>query len=210
MTQAPWLRGEELANGLSHGLGLIGAAAVAPILIVSSVGRGSPADIVAASVFAASLILLYLASTAYHAARPGRRKLLLQRVDHAAIYVLIAGTYTPFTLGVLRGGWGWALFGVVWGLAAVGIAAKLVLGARGSHLSTAMYVALGWLVLVAIHPVVTRVPVPGLLWLVAGGLLYSGGVAFYARSTRYSHAIWHLFVLGGSACHVVSVLKYAM
>ena len=201
---------EERANVLTHGLGLLGAVAVAPVLIVGSVSRGSAADIVAASVFGASLVLLYLASTAYHAVRPGTGKQFLRRLDHAAIYVLIAGTYTPFTLGVLRGGWGWALFGVVWGVAVAGIAAKLALGARGGRLSTALYVVMGWLVLVAIHPVLTRVPLPGLLWLVAGGLLYTGGVFFYVRPTRYAHAVWHLFVVGGSLCHVVAVAGYAI
>lgn len=201
---------EELANALTHGVGLAAAIAVTPVLIVGAVGRGTAADIVAASVFGASLILLYLASTAYHAARPGRWKGALRRLDHAAIFLLIAGTYTPFTLGVLRGGWGWALFGVVWGAAALGVSAKVLAGIRRPWLSTAIYVTMGWLVLIAIHPVLTRVPLAGVLWLVAGGVLYTAGVAFYTRSTPFAHAVWHLFVLAGSACHVVSVAGYAI
>jgi hemolysin III len=210
MSKSEWRWGEEAANTLSHGIGLVGAIAMAPILIVGALGRGTAADIVGASIFAASLILLYMASTLYHGVRPGRWKQLLRRFDHAAIFVLIAGTYTPFTLGVLRGGWGWALFGVIWGVAVVGIASKLVQGIRGRALSTALYVVMGWLVVVAIQPVLTRVPLPGVLWLVAGGLFYSAGVLFYTRPTRYAHAIWHVFVLAGSVCHVVSVLGWAV
>lgn len=201
---------EELANALTHGVGLAAAIAVTPVLIVGAVGRGTAADIVAASVFGASLILLYLASTAYHAVRPGQWKGALRRLDHAAIFLLIAGTYTPFTLGVLRGGWGWALFGVVWGAAALGVSAKVLAGIRRPWLSNAIYVTMGWLVLIAIHPVLTRVPPAGVLWLVAGGVLYTVGVAFYTRSAPYAHAVWHLFVLAGSACHVVSVAGYAI
>lgn len=210
MTRLEWSRGEELANCLTHGVGLLGAIAVAPVLIVGSVVRGSAADIVGASIFASSLIVLYLASTVYHAVRPGPGKMVLQRMDHAAIYILIAGTYTPFTLGVLRGGWGWALFGVIWGAAALGVGAKLLGGMGRSALSTAIYVVMGWLVVIAIHPVLTRIPFAGVLWLVSGGMLYSVGVLFYVRRARYAHAVWHLFVLGGSVCHVLSVLGYAI
>jgi len=200
---------EELANSLTHGIGLIGAISITPVLIVHAVAWGGAADIVGASIFATSLILLYLASTVYHATRKASMKLTLRRMDHAAIYVLIAGTYTPFTLGVLRGGWGWTLFGLVWGVAAIGIATKIIAGIRRPRLSTAMYIAMGWLALVAIQPLVSRVPLAGVLWLVAGGLFYSGGVVFYLRRIRYSHAIWHLFVLAGSICHVIAVLEYA-
>lgn len=200
---------EEMANSLTHGIGLIGAVSITPVLIVHAVARGGAADIVGASIFATSLILLYLMSTVYHAVRNASTKLTLRRMDHAAIYVLIAGTYTPFTLGVLRGGWGWTLFGLTWGVAAIGIATKIIAGIQRPRLSTALYVAMGWLVLVAIQPLVSRVPFAGVLWLVAGGLFYSGGVVFYLRTIRYSHAIWHLFVLAGSICHVIAVLEYA-
>ena len=200
---------EEAANAISHGLGLLGAVAVTPWLVLQAGRAGGAADLVGSSVFGASLILLYLASTAFHAVRPGALKATLQRFDHAAIYVLIAGTYTPFTLGVLGGAWGWTLFGVVWGAAGLGVATKLVRGVGGRGFSTAVYVAMGWLVLVAIHPLVTRVPAAGVLWLLAGGSFYSFGVIFYARRAAYSHAVWHVFVLLGSACHVVAVLRYA-
>ena len=199
----------EFASSATHGVALLGAIAATPFLIVNAAKAGGAPDIVGAAIFSASLILLYLTSTLYHAARRVPTRQLLRRLDHAAIYVLIAGTYTPFTLGVLRGGWGWALFGVIWGAAALGVATKVTWGVRRPRLSTALYVAMGWLVLVALPPLVTRVPLNGVLWLVLGGLAYSGGVFFYLRSTRYAHAIWHLFVMAGSACHVVAVLGYA-
>lgn len=202
---------EELLNTLSHGAGLLLALAATPLLIVGAVLRGGPADIVGASVFGASLIVLYFASTAYHAARPGPWKDRLQQLDHAAIYLLIAGTYTPFTLGVLAGGWGWSLFGIVWGIAAAGIAMKFTVGVRYPRISTASYLAMGWLAIVAIRPFLDAMPLGGLLWIAAGGVFYSAGVYFYAHQTmRYAHFIWHLFVLAGSACHVAAVLGYAV
>ncbi|MDT8340282.1 MAG: hemolysin III family protein [Longimicrobiales bacterium] len=202
---------EELANALSHGVGLALAVAALPILVVNAASRGGAADVVGAAVFGASLVLLYLASTAYHAAPMGRTKALLRRLDHAAIYLLIAGTYTPFTLGVLGGAWGWSLFGVVWGAAVIGVATKLLAGIRFPRVSTAMYLVMGWMVVIAIHPLVTRIPGPGVAWLVAGGVLYSAGVAFYAtRRLPYAHLIWHLFVLGGSICHFFAALGYAV
>jgi len=203
-------RGEELANTVSHGLGLMAAIAATPILVVGAVGRGGAADVVGSSIFGASMILLYLASTSFHAAPAGRWRRRLQRLDHAAIYLLIAGTYTPFTLGVLGGAWGWSLFGVVWGAAAIGVAVKLAAGVRGSAISTAAYLVMGWLVLIAIRPLVQRMPWDGLFWLVAGGALYSVGAAFYTtRRLPYAHFVWHLFVLGGSVCHFFAVLWYA-
>ena len=200
---------DERGSSVTHGVGLVGAVAAAPFLIINAVSTGAASDVVGAAIFAASLILLYLVSTLYHAVRRSSIKQRLQRLDHAAIYVLIAGTYTPFTLGVLRGGWGWSLFGVIWAAAALGVATKLVRGVRQPRLSAALYVAMGWLVLVAIPPLVTRVPQAGVVWLVLGGLAYSGGVFFYLRSTRYAHTIWHVFVLAGSVCHVVAVFGYA-
>lgn len=201
---------EELANSLSHGLGLVGAVAITPLLIIAAVRTGDAGDIVASSIFGTTLIALYLASTGYHAVQEGRAKDWLRRLDHAAIYLLIAGTYTPFTLGVLRGGWGWSLFGIIWGAAALGVASKLFLGVRFARVSTAIYLAMGWLILVAAAPLVQAVPTQGLLWLTAGGASYTLGVPFFvARRRRYAHLVWHLFVLGGSACHVVAVMRYA-
>ncbi len=201
---------EELANCFSHGVGLLGALAATPILIVSAVTRGTATAIVGSSVFAATMVLLYFTSTSYHAAPIGRLKERLRRLDHAAIYLLIAGTYTPFTLGVLAGPWGWTLFGLVWGTAAFGVCYKLTAGVRYPRLSTALYLIMGWLIVIAIRPLVLAMPLPGILWLVAGGIAYTAGVWFYAsRRIPYGHFLWHLFVLAGSACHFLAVLRYA-
>jgi hemolysin III len=209
--RGPALPREELANSLSHGLGLLAAVAATPILVVGAVRDGGASAVVGSSVFAASMIVLYLTSTWYHAAPLGRLKDRLQRLDHAAIYLLIAGSYTPFTLGVLGGAWGWTLFGLVWGSAVIGVLAKLIAGVRYPRVSTVMYLVMGWLVLIAIGPLVAAMPPRGLWWLVAGGLLYTAGVAFFAaRSMRYGHLAWHLFVLGGSVCHFFAVLWYAV
>ncbi len=204
-------RKPELANTLTHGLGLVASIALTPLLVVEAVRRGGAPEIVAASIFGAALVLLYLASTCYHAAPTGHLKEKLRRLDHAAIFVLIAGTYTPFTLGVLGGGWGWSIFGVVWGGASAGIVTKLWAGVRWPRLSTALYLILGWTVLVALGPLVRALPPAGLAWLVAGGVAYSAGVPFYvSRRLRHGHAVWHLFVLGGSTCHAVAVWGWAL
>ena len=210
MTATVLKPGEELASSLSHGVGLVGALAVTPVLVVSAVSRGGAADVVGSSIFGATLVFLFLASTWYHAAPEGRLRARLRTFDHAAIYLLIAGTYTPFTLGVLGGAWGWTLFGIVWGAAVVGACQKLIGGVRYPRLSTTTYVAMGWLVLIAIRPLWLNMPPQGIGWLVAGGLCYSTGVAFYAaRRLRYGHFVWHLFVLAGSTCHFFAVLWYA-
>jgi len=204
-------RGEEIANAVSHGMGALAAAAVTPLLIVSAVRRGGAADIVGGAVFGAAMAILYLTSTLYHALPAGTAKGWFRRLDHSAIYLLIAGTYTPFTLGVLGGGWGWSLFGVVWGLAAVGVVVNLAAGVRWPVASTALYVAMGWLVLIAIRPLVANVPGPGVALLVAGGLAYTLGIAFYAAPRiRYAHLVWHLFVLAGTTLHFFAVLRYAV
>jgi hemolysin III len=153
---------------------------------------------------------LYLASTLYHLTPPGRAKQILRRLDHSAIFLLIAGTYTPFTLGVLGGAWGWSLFGVVWGIAVIGILVKLIGGPRYPKVSSAMYIAMGWMVLVAIKPLLQNVPGWGLVLLVLGGVAYTSGVGFYlARKLRYAHFIWHLFVLAGTTFHFFAVLYFA-
>lgn len=201
--------GEELANSLSHGVGFLAAVATIPILVIGALNDGAAA-VVGATIFGATMALLYLTSTLYHAMAPNRAKRVFQILDHSAIYLLIAGTYTPFTLGVLRGGWGWSLFGVIWGLAVIGIFLKSVRGICYPRLSTAVYLMMGWLVLIALKPLADNVPAWGLFWLAAGGVAYTAGVGFYAaRRMRYAHFVWHLFVLAGSACHFVAVLRYA-
>ena len=203
--------GEEIANSISHGIGLVAALVATPFLIMQAAQRGDTGFIVGASLFATTMILLYLASTLYHALPTGKAKRVFRVIEHAAIFLLIAGTYTPFTLGVLRGGWGWTLFGLVWGLAVAGVALKAL--ARMSHplVSTGLYLLMGWLIVIAIKPLYVHVPTPGLLWLVAGGVAYTVGVAFFAVDSRlrYGHFIWHLFVMAGTACHYFAVLWYA-
>jgi hemolysin III len=207
----PQTRGEEIANALSHGLGFALAVAALPILVHQAVQRGAVVDVVGAAVFAASAIVLYLVSTLYHAVPAGRAKGWLNRLDHAAIYLFIAGSYTPFTLGVLQGPAGWSLFGVVWAVAAFGVAIKLLNRLRHPLVSTALYLAMGWVVVFALGPLIERVPVAGLAWLAAGGLSYTVGAVVFLldHRLRYGHFVWHLFVLGGSVCHFFAALWYA-
>ena len=205
----PQTQGEEIANSVSHGVGFVLGLVALPVLVVRAIPHGAAA-VAGASVFGAALALLYLSSTLYHALRPSRAKRVFQVLDHAAIYLLIAGTYTPFMLGVLRGPWGWSLLGVIWALAVAGVALKSTLGIRHPRLSTAVYLLMGWLVVVAVRPLWQHMPGWGLFWLSAGGLAYTAGVAFYAAPRlRYAHFLWHLAVLVGSACHVVAVLDYS-
>ena len=204
-------RGEEIANSVSHGMGFVAAFVGAPVLIVHAAQHEDAGFIVGASLFAATILLLYLASALYHALPPGKTKRVFRVLDHSCIYLLIAGTYTPFTLGALSGAWGWALFGVVWGLAGVGVALKA--WGRGSHpvVSIGLYLVMGWIVVVAADPLVSAVPVAGLLWLLAGGVSYTAGVIFFATDSRvrFGHFVWHLFVLAGTACHYFAVLWHA-
>lgn len=167
--------------------------------------------VVGASLFAATMVLLYLSSTLYHALPRGKAKRVFKIIEHSAIYLLIAGTYTPFTLGVLRGPWGWTLFGIIWGLAVIGVILKAFDKMHNPIISTSLYLLMGWLILIAVYPLYTRIPVSGLLWLVAGGLAYTIGVFFFATDSRlqYGHFIWHLFVMVGTACHYVAILWYA-
>ncbi len=201
--------GEELANTLSHGIGALLAVASLPILVVFAVQRGGAASVVGASLFSATMIVLYLVSALYHALPAGRSKHWLNRMDHAAIYVFIAGSYMPYLLGVLRGPWGWTLFGIVWGAAALGVAAKLFNRLRHPLWSTGLYVAMGWVALIAAVPLVERLPGAGLAWLVAGGLAYTlGAVVFlFDSKIRYAHFVWHLFVMAGSGCHFFALLQ---
>ena len=204
-------RGEEIANSVSHGAGLVAALIGIPVLMVHAARHGDAGFIAACALFSLTIVLLYLASTLYHALPAGKAKRVFKVLDHSSIYLLIAGTYAPFTLGVLRGAWGWTLFGIVWGLAVAGVALKASGKASNPILSTAVYLLMGWVVVIAIDPLFTRVPTAGLLWLLAGGLCYTGGVVFFATDSqvRYGHAIWHLFVLAGTVCHFFAVLWYA-
>lgn len=199
-------RGEELANTLTHGVGAIASAAALSVLVVLAARGGDVWKIVSVSVFGGTLLLLYLASTLYHAARSPRVKARLKVLDHSAIYMLIAGTYTPFTLGVMRGAWGWSLFAIVWSLAAAGITFKLFFTGRFRLASTLIYLGMGWLGLIAAGPIARQLSSAPLAWLVVGGLVYTAGTPFYQKGRfRYAHAVWHGFVLAGSACHVVAV-----
>jgi hemolysin III len=210
--ERPQTLGEEVANSLSHGMALLAAAAAVPFLILASAQHGSAANVVGASVFAATMVLLYSASMLYHAVPHPRAKRLFKKLDHGAIYLLIAGTYTPFTLGPLSGPWGWTLFGLVWALAVVGMTLKAF--DRLSHpvLSTGLYLTMGWLAVIALEPLFTRIATPGLILLAAGGLAYTLGVVFFALDSRlrYAHFVWHLFVVAGTTCHFFAVLDYAM
>ena len=211
MDERPQSLGEEIANSVSHGAAFVAAALAAPFPIAAAARGGSAAEVVGASVFAATMVLLYAASMLYHAIPHPRAKRLLRKLDHGAIYLLIAGTYTPFTLGALGGPWGWTLFGIVWSLAVVGVALKAF--DRMSHpaWSTGLYLAMGWSVLIALGPLVERVATGGLVLLAAGGLAYTGGVVFFALDSRlrYGHFVWHLFVVAGTICHYFAVLYYA-
>ncbi len=202
--------GEEIANSISHGVGLVASILALPILTVSAIVHGESMEIVGAIVFASTMILLYLASTLYHTLPPGRAKRIFRILDHSAIYVFIAGSYTPFTIGVLRGETGWALLGAIWTLAILGVAWKAT-GIRAHPMwSAGLYLAMGWLIVLAAGPLIEVMPRAGLAWLVAGGLAYTGGVGFFvATRLRYGHFVWHLFVIAGTACHFIAVLWYA-
>lgn len=201
--------GEEIANSITHGAGFIASLVALPVLAVSAAGRG-PLQMFGKVTFGAALVLLYGASTLYHALPPCRAKQVVRTLDHSAIYILIAGTYTPFAVGALRGPWGWWLLAVIWSLALFGIVAKATVGFRFPRLSTVVYLLMGWLILVAIRPLLASVALPGVAWLLAGGVAYTGGVLFYVRDRiRYNHMVWHLFVAAGSVCHFIAVLLYA-
>lgn len=203
--------GEEIANSITHGLGTLLAIAGGAVLIFFSSGHGTAWHIVSSGIFGTTLILLYLASTLYHSITAPRAKRLLRLLDHCAIYLLIAGTYTPFLLINLRGPWGWSLFGLVWGIALAGIVLNLTPLGKVRGLSLSLYLMLGWIILIATKPLVTNLGPGGVGLLVAGGLAYTGGVIFYGwRRLPYNHAIWHLFVLAGSICHFFAILFYVI
>jgi hemolysin III len=200
-------RNEEIINSLSHGIGLLAAIAGTPILIIHAVHYGEVGYIVGTSIFTATVILLYLASTIYHVLPQTPLKILFGVIDHSMIYLLIAGTYTPFTLGVLHGEWGWTLFGLIWGLAAIGLTLRLFKKLEHPTISTGLYLVMGWLILIAIKPLYALAPLQALIWLFVGAICYTFGVVFFATDSRlrYGHLVWHLFVLCGTVSHYFAV-----
>ncbi|MCW1968236.1 MAG: hemolysin III family protein [Anaerolineae bacterium] len=208
--ERPESLGERLANTLSHGLGFIAALIATPVLIYGALQRGNSAFLIGVIIYAVTLSLLFCASTVYHAVPPGHAKNKLQVLDHAVIFLFIAGTYTPFTLGVLNGIWGWILLGLVWSIACAGVIFKLIGGAvKYLKISTALYLIMGWLIVLVIYPLWEQMPTAGLLWLLAGGIAFSVGVIFFNADRPYDHFIWHVFVLTGVTCHFFAVLWHA-
>jgi hemolysin III len=200
---------EEKLNAITHGVGAILAVCGLISLMMMASLNGGIWHLVSFGIYGSSLVLLYLASTLYHSFTDERIKYIFKIVDHAAIYLLIAGTYTPFTLVSLHGTLGWTIFGVTWGLAAIGIVFKVFFVKRFKLLSTLCYIFMGWLILIVIKPLAAALPIMGLYWLIGGGVLYTVGAVFYlARQLPYNHAVWHLFVLAGSFAHFVAVIKY--
>lgn len=201
----------ELFNSITHLVGTVMAVVGTSVLITTAAFHGAGArQLVALSVYGAMMVVLYLSSTLYHSLNPGRAKQVFHVFDHCAIYLLIAGTYTPFTLVTLRGPWGWSLFAIVWALAAAGVAKDVFLHGRYRAVSVVLYLVMGWLVVVAFGPLKQALPMDGIWWLVAGGIVYTAGVLFFALSKRvlHMHGVWHLCVLGGSMCHYVAVFRY--
>ncbi|HQL01121.1 MAG TPA: hemolysin III family protein [Smithellaceae bacterium] len=202
---------EEIFNSLSHGLGILLSVAAVSLLAVFAALHGSAVHIVSGVIFGASLVLLYTASTLYHSFRNQKLKNIFKIVDHSCIYILIAGTYTPFLLVTLSGALGWSIFGVIWFLALVGITLKIFFVHRFKIVSTLAYILMGWIIIFAIKPLSESLATGGIIWLVAGGLAYTLGVIFYAWKTLpFSHGIWHLFVIGGSVCHFFAVLFHVI
>ncbi len=203
----PYWHLEEILNSVTHGVGLALSAAGLVVLVVLASLRGNAWHIVACAIYGTSLILLYTASTLYHAFRGPKVRKVFQKLDHASIYVLIAGTYTPLVLVNLRGGWGWTLFGLVWGLAVAGIVFKALSAGRFEILSTLLYLGMGWLAIIAVNPILKALPDLGLLFLLLGGLAYSLGCVFYLRDAKpFRHLAWHFFVLAGSVFHYFAIL----
>jgi hemolysin III len=202
---------EELAHGISHGIGAGLSIAGLIVLLVTAIGNGNLWHVVSAAIYGSSLILLYLASALYHLfSSPGIKK-FFQKLDHTMIYVLIAGTYTPLTLITLRGAWGWTLFGLVWGMALCGLVLELFVKKRIQWASLTLYLSMGWLMVIAIKPLVGSLATGGLILLLTGGLFYTFGIIFYVwKKLSYHHAIWHLFVMAGSSTHFFAILYYVM
>lgn len=203
--------GEEIANSVTHGLGAALAVAGLAVLVTLAAARGSAAHVVGCAVFGATLVLMFTASTLYHAIPHRNAKRVLQVLDHSAIYLVIAGTYTPFMLVSLRGTIGWILLAVVWSIAVAGIAFSSTLGRKAHVFSVVLYVVMGWIGVVVFKPLVASLGLGGMAFVVGGGVVYTIGVAFYGwRRLPYNHAIWHVFVLAGSALHFAAVLEYVI
>jgi hemolysin III len=202
---------EEIANSITHGIGLLLSIAGLVILVVLASIHGDAWRVTCFSVYGGTLIILYTASTLYHSFPLGRTKYIFKIIDHSAIYLLIAGSYTPFALISLRGAWGWTLFGTIWALALAGIAFKMFSVKRFFVLSTMTYLIMGWLALIAIRPIISNFPSKGIVLLILGGLFYTLGIIFhFSDKLPFHHAIWHLFVLGGSICHYFAILFYVL
>jgi hemolysin III len=202
--------GEELAHSLTHGLGLLIGIAALVLMVVFAAQKGTATHVVSCTVYGVTLVLLYTSSTLYHALPAGRGKRVFGILDHAAIFLLIAGTYTPFALITLRGSWGWSLFGVIWGLAAGGIVLEAVTKGRARRIQLLIYLVMGWGIVAAARPLLRELPAGGLFLLLAGGLAYTLGVIFFVWKRPFHHAVWHVFVLGGSVCHFFAVLLYVL
>lgn len=204
-------RGEELANSISHSVGLFAAIIAIPFLLIKISGEDDTVLFIGVLIFAFAILFQYASSAIYHALPQGRSKQVMRMIEHSAIFVLIAGTYTPFTLGILRDSWGIALCILVWALAVIGVVLKSSNRLFHPKLSNALFLLMGWLIIVAVKPMMESMPLAGLLWLLAGGIAYTLGVAFYAASTRvrYAHFAWHLFVMVGTACHFIAVYGYS-
>ena len=206
-----WTLGEEIANSVTHGAGMVASIAGLIFLTGVTARRGDPWLITSCFIYTSTLVLLYTASTLYHALSSTRARHVFHVLDHSAIYLLIAGTYTPFALVNLRGPWGWSILGITWALAVLGITVKSVFGPRWPIVSTILYIAMGWTAVIAFKPLLAHVAPAGVAWMVAGGLAYTSGVVFFAwERLRYSHALWHLFVLAGSVCHYIAILRYVV
>jgi hemolysin III len=211
VVHARYSPGEELANSLTHGIGILLSLAGLVVLIVAATLVGGPREIISCAIYGSTLIALYTTSTLYHSTSRPAPKRILRTLDHVAIFLLIAGTYTPFVLIALRGAWGWSLFGVTWGLAALGVIFELTALHRFRGAMVALYIGMGWVGVIALKPLVAALPAAGLWLMFGGGISYTAGVLFYVwRSLRYHHAIWHLFVLGGSAMQYFAVLWYVL
>jgi hemolysin III len=202
--------GEELAHSLTHGIGLLLGIAALILMVVFAAQRGTAITVVSCSVYGVTLVVLYASSMLYHALPPGRGKRVFGILDHAAIFLLIAGTYTPFALVTLNGGWGWSLFGVIWGLAIGGIVLEAISGGRMRRMQLLLYLVMGWGIVGAARPLLRELPTAGLVLLLSGGLAYTLGVIFFVWKRPFHHAVWHVFVLGGSICHFFAVLLYVV